>query len=74
MKREDFIYLPDDVQKFLTHMTVIQNKSELTVNEYASDLRLFFRYLKKQKEEEENQKKHKCRNKCNKKEGEITNG
>lgn len=50
MKREDFVYLPDDVQKFLTHMTVIQNKSELTVNEYASDLRLFFRYLKKQKD------------------------
>ena len=50
VKREDFIYLPYDVQKFLTHMTVIQNKSELTVNEYASDLRLFFRYLKKQKD------------------------
>ena len=50
MKREDFIYLPNDVQKFLTHMTVIQNKSELTVNEYASDLRLFFKYLKKQKD------------------------
>lgn len=49
MKREDFVDLPENVQSFLTNLTVVANKSELTILEYASDLRLFFRYLSKLK-------------------------
>lgn len=55
MKREDFSSMPYDVQSFLTNMTVVQNKSELTICEYASDLRLFFRFLKKEKSLNKNQ-------------------
>lgn len=47
MKREEFIYLPKDVQSFLSNLTIVANKSELTILEYASDLRMFFRFLVK---------------------------
>ncbi|MBQ7580070.1 MAG: tyrosine recombinase XerC [Clostridia bacterium] len=50
MKREEFVFLPMDVQEFLTNLTVVSNRSELTILEYASDLRLFFRYMLKQKD------------------------
>lgn len=46
MKREEFRYLPELVKEFLSYLEVIKNKSELTVIEYASDLRTFFRYMK----------------------------
>lgn len=46
MKREEFRYLPELVNEFLSYLEVIKNKSELTVIEYASDLRTFFRYMK----------------------------
>lgn len=45
MHKEEFITLPVTVIEFLNYMSVIKNKSELTVLEYASDLRLFFRFL-----------------------------
>lgn len=45
MHKEEFVTLPESVNEFLNYMSVIKNKSELTVLEYASDLRLFFRYL-----------------------------
>lgn len=45
MHKEEFATLPVSVNEFLNYMSVIKNKSELTVLEYASDLRLFFRYL-----------------------------
>lgn len=46
MLKEDIYKMPKSVQEFLHYLNVVKNKSELTVLEYASDLRLFFRYLK----------------------------
>ena len=46
MKREDFADLPYFLRKFLTYLEVVKNKSTLTVLEYASDLRTFFRFMK----------------------------
>ena len=46
MKREDFADLPYLLRKFLTYLEVVKNKSTLTVLEYASDLRTFFRFMK----------------------------
>ena len=46
MKREDFRDLPYLLKKFLTYLEVVKNKSSLTVLEYASDLRTFFRFMK----------------------------
>lgn len=43
--------LPEAVRKFLTHIQTIQNKSDKTVDEYAIDLRLFFRFMVKHKNE-----------------------
>ena len=45
MHKDEFKTLPLSVIEFLNYMSVIKNKSELTVLEYASDLRLFFRFL-----------------------------
>lgn len=45
MHKEEFKTLPLSVVEFLNYMNIIKNKSELTVLEYASDLRLFFRFL-----------------------------
>lgn len=45
MHKEDFKSLPLSVIEFLNYMSVIKNKSELTVLEYASDLKLFFKFL-----------------------------
>lgn len=44
MRKEEFCTLPQTVQDYLNQLDVIKNKSKLTVLEYASDLRLFFRY------------------------------
>lgn len=40
--------LPPLLQDFANHQLAIKNKSELTVDEYALDLILFFRYLRAQ--------------------------
>ena len=45
MHKEEFHSLPQTVIEFLNYLSVIKNKSELTVLEYASDLRLFFKFL-----------------------------
>lgn len=45
MRKEELRELPDIAQKYLTHQSVILHKSQLTVLEYGSDLRSFFRYL-----------------------------
>ncbi len=37
--------LPDLVNEYISELIVVHAKSPLTVNEYTSDLRLFFRYL-----------------------------
>lgn len=45
MRKEEFNTLPASVTEFLHYIEAIKNKSELTVLEYASDLRMFFRFL-----------------------------
>lgn len=45
MRKEELKELPDIVQKYLTHQSVVLHKSQLTVLEYGSDLRSFLRYL-----------------------------
>lgn len=49
MRKEEFIYLPKLVQQYLIYIEAIKGHSELSVIEYASDLRTFFRYLVKEK-------------------------
>lgn len=49
MKREDFYTLPSLVQDYLVYVEAIKGHSELSVIEYASDLRTFFRYISKSK-------------------------
>lgn len=49
MKKEEFRELPLLVQQYLVYIEAIKNHSELSVIEYASDLRTFFRYLAKLK-------------------------
>ena len=46
MRREEIATLPSIVIRYLDYLSAIKSKSELTVLEYASDLRMFFRYLK----------------------------
>ena len=46
VKRDNFDKLPDIVNDFLNYYSVIKNRSELTVKEYANDLSTFFKFLK----------------------------
>ncbi|MDD6276175.1 MAG: tyrosine recombinase XerC [Clostridia bacterium] len=46
MHKEEIKQLPQDAIEFLNYLSVVKNKSELTVLEYASDLRTFFRFMK----------------------------
>ena len=45
MKKEEIKEMPLLVQRFCNYQTAVKNKSQLTVLEYASDLRSFFRFL-----------------------------
>lgn len=45
MRQEEIITLPVLVRSYLNYLSGAKGKSELTVLEYASDLRLFFRYI-----------------------------
>lgn len=45
MHKEEIEQLPESVKDFLRNLSVVKNKSQLTVLEYASDLRLFFKFL-----------------------------
>ncbi len=47
MRQEEIATLPIIIIKYLNYLSAIKSKSELTVLEYASDLRTFFRFLKK---------------------------
>lgn len=49
MKKEEFCELPQLVQQYLLYLEAIKGHSELSVIEYASDLRTFFRYMVKEK-------------------------
>jgi len=46
MRKQDIYSLPQLVISFVNYQLTVKNKSELTVLEYASDLRTFFRFLK----------------------------
>lgn len=45
MRKEEFYQLPKLVQQYLIYLEAIKGHSELSVIEYASDLRTFFRYI-----------------------------
>lgn len=49
MKREDFYLLPPLVQDYLVYIEAIKGHSQLSVVEYAGDLRTFFRYISRLK-------------------------
>ena len=49
MRPEEIATLPLSVIRYLNYLEGVKSKSELTVLEYASDLRLFFRFLKHSK-------------------------
>lgn len=49
LRREEFYKLPMLVQDYLIYVEAIKGHSELSVLEYASDLRTFFRYISKLK-------------------------
>lgn len=49
MRKDEFSTLPKLVQQYLSYIEAIKNHSELSVLEYASDLRTFFRFLAKYK-------------------------
>ena len=46
MKHIDYTGIPSILRDFLVYMDVIKNKSGLTIEEYSSDLKLFFRFIK----------------------------
>ena len=47
MRQEELITLPNLVRQYLNYLSAIKSKSMLTVLEYGSDLRMFFRYIAK---------------------------
>jgi site-specific recombinase XerD len=49
LKRSDFVTLPPLLVDYLRYLEVVKNKSDLTVLEYASDIRIFLRYILKSK-------------------------
>ncbi len=49
MRRDEFNTLPPLVQQYLVYIEAIKGHSELSIIEYASDLRTFFRFIMKNK-------------------------
>ncbi len=45
MRQEELVTLPQLVSRYLNYLSGIKGKSQLTVLEYGSDLRMFFRYI-----------------------------
>ncbi len=45
MRQEEIATLPNLVRLYLNYLSGVKSKSQLTVLEYASDLRLFFRFI-----------------------------
>ncbi len=56
MINRDVALLPEAVRNFLSYQTAVKNKSELTVLEYASDLRTLFRWALREKDNQKNKK------------------
>lgn len=49
MKKSELSELPQLVQEYLNYLDAVKSQSELTILEYASDLRTFFRFLFRKK-------------------------
>lgn len=49
MRKEEFSELPELVQQYLMYLEAIKGHSELSIIEYASDLRTFFRFMARHK-------------------------
>lgn len=45
MRDEEIVTLPSLVKKYINYLSGVKGKSNLTVLEYASDLRMFFRFV-----------------------------
>ncbi len=45
--RADYVDFPPLMVEYLNYIDAIQNKSKNTISEYASDLRTFFRFMKR---------------------------
>lgn len=45
MKQKNFYMLPEPATKYLTYVSVVKGHSDATVEQYANDLSLFFRYM-----------------------------
>lgn len=45
MRKEEFCTLPAGVREYLDYLSGVKSKSALTIIEYASDIRLFLRFL-----------------------------
>lgn len=45
MRTEEIVTMPELVKKYLNYLLGVKSKSQLTVLEYASDLRLFLRFI-----------------------------
>lgn len=45
MRQEEIVTLPEPLRQYLNYLSGVKNKSQLTVLEYGSDLRLFFRFI-----------------------------
>ena len=50
MNKNYKIGLPDRLTRFLNYQSTVKNKSELTIDEYCIDLRLFLKYLLSEKQ------------------------
>lgn len=50
MSKSDFKFLPDSAQRFLQDLSTLKSYSDLTVQGYALDLHMFFRFLLQSKE------------------------
>ena len=46
LDHNEFLQLPDIVKSYVSYTETVKGRSTHTVDEYVSDLRLFFRYLK----------------------------
>lgn len=44
--RSDYSYFPSIVVDYFNYLSVVKNQSKLTISEYATDLRTFFRFMK----------------------------
>lgn len=49
MRQEELCTLPPIAQSYLNYLSAVKGRAELTILEYASDLRLYFRFLKRHK-------------------------